>query len=195
MKRNVDGGLVVNISSLQGLVALPQRAAYSASKHAVQVSFRVTKNKLKVNTFVSSSQAFSDSLRAEGAGDKIKVTTVSPGYVNTSLSVNAITGSGGTHGVMDEGQKHGYSAEDVAVTIAEAMEMEEKEVVIATPAYRRVSKSYVLPVTPIFLFLGCSSWSGSCSPGFTSRPWSSEPAPYPKPNEFPTRKSDDGFYL
>ena len=30
-------GLVVNISSLQGRIAVPHRAAYAASKHALQV--------------------------------------------------------------------------------------------------------------------------------------------------------------
>ena len=71
-----QGGHIVNISSLQGLLALPNRSAYCASKHALQ--------------------AFSDSLRLEmtARGERVKVTVVSPGYVNTNLSLNARTGSG-----------------------------------------------------------------------------------------------------
>merc|ERR1719242_201857 len=66
-----QGGLVVNISSLQGRIAIPHRAAYAASKHALQ--------------------AWSDSLRAELACYGVGVLVVSPGYVKTELSRNAIT--------------------------------------------------------------------------------------------------------
>jgi len=66
-----QGGLVVNISSLQGRIAIPHRAAYAASKHALQ--------------------AWSDSLRAELACQGVDVLVVSPGYVKTELSRNAIT--------------------------------------------------------------------------------------------------------
>jgi dehydrogenase/reductase SDR family protein 7B len=71
-------GHIVNMSSVQGLVALPHRSAYSASKHALQ--------------------AFSDSLRAEVADSGVNVSVISVGYVNTNLSVNALKGSGETHG-------------------------------------------------------------------------------------------------
>lgn len=71
-------GRIVSISSVQGKFAIPHRSAYSASKHALQ--------------------AFSDSLRAEVAKDNIKVTLVSPGYINTALSLNALTGSGAQYG-------------------------------------------------------------------------------------------------
>jgi hypothetical protein len=58
--------------------ALNFRSAYAASKHALQ--------------------AFSDSLRAEVARYNIKVSVISPGYVATQLSVNALTGTGEVHG-------------------------------------------------------------------------------------------------
>ena len=71
-------GHIVNIGSIQGLFAVPNRSGYSASKHALQ--------------------AFSDSLRAEVADLDLAVTVVSPGYVDTNLSRNAMTGSGGNYG-------------------------------------------------------------------------------------------------
>uniref|UniRef100_A0A914Y2V0 Uncharacterized protein n=1 Tax=Panagrolaimus superbus TaxID=310955 RepID=A0A914Y2V0_9BILA len=37
-----DSGAIVVIGSLQGKVAIPYRSAYSASKHAIQVSFNFT---------------------------------------------------------------------------------------------------------------------------------------------------------
>ena len=98
-------GHIVTVSSLQGVLAMPSRSAYSASKHAIQ--------------------AFTDSLRIElnARGHKVvrmaqvrgkknplvthpfyfrtqAVTTVSPGDVKTNLSLNALTGSGNKHGSM-----------------------------------------------------------------------------------------------
>lgn len=71
-------GRIICVSSLQGKFALPYRSAYSASKHALQ--------------------AFSDSLRAEMSEYGISVLCVSLGYVNTALSLNALTAKGRPHG-------------------------------------------------------------------------------------------------
>lgn len=71
-------GQIVCVSSIQGKVSLPHRSAYAASKHALQ--------------------AFCDSLRAEVAESNIKVLCVSPGYINTALSLNALTASGRAYG-------------------------------------------------------------------------------------------------
>lgn len=67
-------GHIVAISSVQGLIGIPYRSAYAASKHALQV--------------------FHDILRAEVAEHNIKVTVISPGYIKTNLSLNALTGDG-----------------------------------------------------------------------------------------------------
>ena len=114
-------GHIVQVSSVQGLIGLPQRSAYSASKHALQ--------------------AFSDCLRAEVMSHNICVTVVSPGYLRTQLSVNALTGDGSVHGKMDETTENGYSAEYVAKAIVHAVVKKRKEVIIAT----------VLPKLAIFL--------------------------------------------
>lgn len=71
-------GHIVFVSSVQGLIAIPERSAYAASKHAMQ--------------------AFGDSLRAEMQQHNINVTVVSPGYIKTAISLNAYTGSGDAHG-------------------------------------------------------------------------------------------------
>lgn len=71
-------GKIVCVSSIQGKFAIPHRSAYSASKHALQ--------------------AFCDSLRAEVAPHNIQVLSVSPGYINTALSLNALTGTGRAYG-------------------------------------------------------------------------------------------------
>ncbi|KAG5888249.1 hypothetical protein JTB14_027931 [Gonioctena quinquepunctata] len=114
-------GHVVFVSSIQGLVALPERSAYSASKHAIQ--------------------AFSDSLRAEMAADNVSVTVASPGYVKTKLSLNALTGSGSSYGKMDNTTENGYNPDYVAMEIVKAVVEKKKEVIIST----------VLPRLAIFL--------------------------------------------
>lgn len=105
-------GHIVFISSVQGLVALPDRSAYSASKHAMQ--------------------AFGDSLRAEVAEDNVLVTVISPGYVKTKLSLNALTGNGENHGKMDTATESGYSAEYAAEEIVKAVVRKKKELILST---------------------------------------------------------------
>lgn len=71
-------GHLVYISSLQGCLPMPYRSAYSASKHALE--------------------SFCYSLRSEIEKHDIKVTVVAPSYTNTSLSANALTGTGDKYG-------------------------------------------------------------------------------------------------
>uniref|UniRef100_A0A182WKC7 Dehydrogenase/reductase SDR family protein 7-like n=1 Tax=Anopheles minimus TaxID=112268 RepID=A0A182WKC7_9DIPT len=109
-------GRIVCISSVQGKFAIPHRSSYSASKHALQ--------------------AFCDSLRAEVAKDNIKVTLISPGYINTAISMNALTGSGATYGKMDAATASGASAEDSASGILKAIARDEKDIIMAPFAPR-----------------------------------------------------------
>ena len=87
-------GHIAVISSVQGLIGLPSRTCYAASKHALQGYF--------------------ECFRAELSSYGIFVTSVSPGYINTSLSINAVTGDGSRHGKMDENTKKGMAASFVA---------------------------------------------------------------------------------
>lgn len=109
-------GHIVTVSSVQGKIAIPHRSAYAASKHALQ--------------------AFCDTLRAEVAGANVKVTLVSPGYIHTRLSMNAITGSGHTYGVMDEATATGYTPEYVAGRILSAVISSEQDVVVSSAGPR-----------------------------------------------------------
>ncbi|XP_033321754.2 dehydrogenase/reductase SDR family protein 7-like [Megalopta genalis] len=105
-------GHIVCVSSVQGRIAIPYRSAYAASKHALQ--------------------AWCDSCRAELADQNIKVNVISPGYVRTALSLNALTGNGQVYGVMDKSTEEGYSTEYVAERILKAILKDEKDVIIAT---------------------------------------------------------------
>ncbi|XP_055597333.1 dehydrogenase/reductase SDR family protein 7-like [Uranotaenia lowii] len=103
-------GRIVCISSIQGKLSIPFRSAYSASKHALQ--------------------AFCDSLRAELAEHDVKVTVISPGYIKTALSLNALTGSGVQYGKMDETTATGASPDVVAKRILKAILRDEEDVTI-----------------------------------------------------------------
>ncbi|XP_065094087.1 dehydrogenase/reductase SDR family protein 7-like [Ochlerotatus camptorhynchus] len=109
-------GRIVCISSVQGKFSIPQRSAYGASKHALQ--------------------AFCDSLRAEMAEHNVKVTLVSPGYINTALSFNALTGTGNQYGKMDSTTTSGASPETVAKRILKALLRDEDDITIAPIAPR-----------------------------------------------------------
>ncbi|GBP80268.1 hypothetical protein EVAR_90687_1 [Eumeta japonica] len=101
-------GHVVFVSSLQGRIAIPHRSAYGASKHALQ--------------------AFADSLRAEVNNYNIKVSVISPGYIQTSMSLNALTASGETYGIMDNTTASGYSAEYVANKIMDMITSQSEKI-------------------------------------------------------------------
>ncbi|XP_077019447.1 dehydrogenase/reductase SDR family member 7B isoform X2 [Tamandua tetradactyla] len=110
MVRRRQGHIVV-ISSIQGKISIPFRSAYAASKHATQ--------------------AFFDCLRAEMEQYEIDVTVISPGYIHTNLSVNAITADGSRYGVMDETTAQGQSPEKVARDVMAAVGKKKREVILA----------------------------------------------------------------
>ena len=76
-----NSGHYVITTSVVGKVATPLRSSYSASKHALH--------------------GFFDSLRAEIHKHNIDVTLVCPGYVQTNVSMNALTGNGTKQNSMD----------------------------------------------------------------------------------------------
>lgn len=104
-------GHIVFISSVQGLIAIPERSAYGASKHALQ--------------------AFGDSLRAEVSRSNVLVTTISPGYIKTNISLNALTGSGANYGQLDQNIEKGFLPEYVAEKIIQAVVAKRKEEVVS----------------------------------------------------------------
>lgn len=101
------GHLVVT-TSVQGRLAIPFRTSYAAAKHALH--------------------GFFESLRAEVAGRGVRVTLVVPGYVRTSLSLNAVTGSGGAHGTMDANTAKGMDPAALAGAVLEAVAVGDDEV-------------------------------------------------------------------
>ena len=90
-------GAIIWISSVQGLLGIPQRTSYAASKFAVQ--------------------GYCEALRGEVASSGVTVHVASPGYIRTNLSKSAVTGDGKAYGKMDPTTEKGADPDDVAVTI------------------------------------------------------------------------------
>lgn len=99
------------VSTVQGKIGLSLRSSYAASKHAVQ--------------------GFFDSLRAEVAEQGISVTIASPGYVSTSLSLNALNGNGTKYNKMDETTANGMSPSYFSIRFLEAVAKGTADIVIA----------------------------------------------------------------
>ena len=94
-------GQIVVISSLMGKLGTPLRSAYAASKHALQ--------------------GFFDCLRAEVHDQGVHVCVISPGYVNTEITKNALTADGSTYGMHGDGQSKAMSAARFAERCADAI--------------------------------------------------------------------------
>ncbi|GFT78936.1 hypothetical protein NPIL_703371 [Nephila pilipes] len=106
-----NSGCILAISSIQGKIAIPFRSAYSSSKHATQ--------------------AFFDTLKSELSHTNVHVCVVSPGYVQTNLSLNAVTAEGKQYGVMDQTTANGMDPNEAAESIIIATEAQQSELVLA----------------------------------------------------------------
>lgn len=104
-------GHYVTITSVTGVVATPYRTGYAAAKHALH--------------------GFFDALRAEVWKHNITVTLVLPGWVQTLVSVNALSGDGTQHNQMDETTAKGLTPDYVANEIVSAVKNKKREVYIA----------------------------------------------------------------
>lgn len=105
-----DRGHFIVTTSVVGKVATPLRSSYSASKHALH--------------------GFFDSLRAEVYKNNIKVTLLCPGFVNTQVSVNALTGDGSPQHKIDVATENGMSVERFVYCFIKKMKNDPEELVI-----------------------------------------------------------------
>ncbi|MEO9572264.1 MAG: SDR family oxidoreductase [Polaribacter sp.] len=107
---NKNGQFVVT-TSIVGKIGTPLRSSYAASKHALH--------------------GFFDSLRAEHFKDNITVTIVCPGFVNTNVSKNALTGNGTPQEKMDTATKNGIDPDYFAKLMVKVINKQKQEVNIA----------------------------------------------------------------
>lgn len=93
MQQQKKGHIVV-VSSVAGKIGSKLRSGYCAAKHALH--------------------GFFDSLRAESTDQNIQVSLFLPGYVKTNVSQSALTGTGDSHNILDEGQAKAISPDEAA---------------------------------------------------------------------------------
>ncbi|EAY31696.1 SDR family oxidoreductase [Microscilla marina] len=103
-------GHVTIISSVAGKLAAPLRSTYSASKAAVI--------------------SFFETVRAE-YHHNVEVLVVCPGYIQTNVSVNALTGDGSAQNTMDSTTGSGILPERCAALIASAIRKRKQQVIIS----------------------------------------------------------------
>ena len=102
------GGSFVVVSSVMGKYSSPYRSGYAAAKHALHGYF--------------------DALRMEHQNDDIYVTIICPGFVNTSISKNSLTGDGTALGQYDRANSRGLPVDFLAKKIISATSQKKWEV-------------------------------------------------------------------
>jgi len=102
-----SGHLAV-MSSVSGKIGVPFRTGYCAAKHAVM--------------------GFFDALRTEVDHLNIKVTTITPGYIRTPISSNAMAGDGSAYGIEDSEIRGGMNVNDCAKVIIQGFKRGKPEI-------------------------------------------------------------------
>ena len=100
-------GQIVVISSVMGKIGTPLRSAYAASKHALH--------------------GFFECLRAEVVDEGLHICMICPGYVNTNVTINALTGDGSPNKVKAESTAQGMTTERFAQKALRAIASEKDE--------------------------------------------------------------------
>jgi len=100
-------GQFVVVTSVTGKIGTPLRSSYAASKHALH--------------------GFFDSLRAEIYKYNIKVTLICPGFVQTNVSINALTGDGKPQNTMDKATKNGIPPKKLVKIMLKAIQNKKHE--------------------------------------------------------------------
>jgi len=103
-------GSIVAVSSLAGLVGVPGRTAYSATKFAMA--------------------GFFEALRAELKGDGVSVTTAYPGVVATRIRHRGFNAQGGELGASSLKEEGAMSVEECARLVIAGMNKRKREVVM-----------------------------------------------------------------
>lgn len=104
------GGQLAVTTSINGRFGFPMRCAYSSAKHALY--------------------GFFETVAAEYYDQKIRVTIVCPGRVQTNISLHALEKDGSRHGKMDAGQASGCTPQQAAKKIVRAIAKGKREVLV-----------------------------------------------------------------
>lgn len=103
-------GYYVTVTSLMGKFSSPYRSSYCGAKHALH--------------------GFFDAMRMEHEKDGVKVTLICPGFVNTDIARNALTGDGSLQKTQDIATQNGLSPKLFCKKMIKAVEKETFETYI-----------------------------------------------------------------
>jgi len=105
-------GHIAVTSSVAGKVGAPYRTGYCAAKHAVM--------------------GFFDALRAEVADKGIRVTTITPGFIQTAISDNALRGDGTPFNRTDSNIAKGMDVDRCAGIIMQGFRKGKMEIAVGS---------------------------------------------------------------
>ena len=105
-----SAGHIVVTSSVAGKVGVPFRTGYCAAKHAVM--------------------GFFDALRSEIAHHNIAVSTITPGFIQTDVSKNALAGDGSAFGKLDDNIAAGMPVDKCAQIILAGLANKKNEIAV-----------------------------------------------------------------
>jgi NAD(P)-dependent dehydrogenase (short-subunit alcohol dehydrogenase family) len=148
--RRQGGGRIVNISSIGGKIGVPHLTPYCASKFALT--------------------GLSDSLRAELAKDRIRVTTVAPGMMRTGSPFNAwfkgrFREEFAWFAISDSMPLASIDGGRAAAQIVEACRHGDADLVISWPAKLAMMANAVLPESVALAM----DWANRLLPGTTDK--------------------------
>lgn len=123
-----QSGQFVTVTSLMGKFSSAYRSGYCGAKHALH--------------------GFFDALRLEHDKDNIKVTLICPGFINTNVARNAITGDGSQQQTQDETTQKGLNVNEFAKRMLKAIKKEKFEAYIGK---KEVLGIYLKRFLPRFL--------------------------------------------
>jgi short-subunit dehydrogenase len=124
-----SGHLAVT-ASVAGKVGVPLRTGYCAAKHAVM--------------------GFFDALRAEVEDDGILVSTITPGFIRTEISRNALAADGSAFGEEDENIAGGMDASECAEVIVQGLDKGKREIPVGKG--KEMAALWVKRVAPEMMF-------------------------------------------
>jgi NADP-dependent 3-hydroxy acid dehydrogenase YdfG len=123
-------GHIAITSSVAGKVGVPNRTGYCAAKHAVM--------------------GFFDALRAEVEDDGIRVSTITPGFIRTAISHNALAADGQAFGKVDEHIEGGMDADEAARVILSGLAKGTREIPVGKG--KEMSALWAKRVSPQLVF-------------------------------------------
>lgn len=124
-----SGHLAVT-SSVAGKVGAPTRTGYCAAKHAVM--------------------GFFDALRTEVEGEGVHVSTITPGFIRTDISRNALAGDGSAYGKQDDDIAGGMDVTECAEVVFKGLQAKKREIPVGKG--KEMAALWVKRLSPELLF-------------------------------------------